>query len=118
MVKRSKIVAHQPKTLENPNTVDIKSATIEHPKTDHKLFKTIRQAEKVSQVSGAEKKSTSPWYSHRKKGKIFWTKKMQKVTKNNYTFTEVMQILIMLKFWNCLILNNNLRLLDSQLKMN
>ena len=71
MVKRSKIVAHQPKTLENPNTVGIKSATIEHPKTDHKLFKTTRQAEKVSQVSGSEKKSTSPLYSHRKKVKIF-----------------------------------------------
>ena len=48
LVKRSKIITQQTKTFENRNVVDIKSVTIEHPKTFHKLSKTIRQAEKVS----------------------------------------------------------------------
>ena len=49
-VNQSKIIIQQPKTFENPNIVDIKSVIIEHPKTSHKLPKTIRQAAKVSQV--------------------------------------------------------------------
>ena len=40
-VKQSKVIPYQPKTFENPNTVDIKSIIIEHPKTSHKLSKTI-----------------------------------------------------------------------------
>ena len=46
-VKQSEIITYQPKTFENPNIVDIKSVITEHPKTSHKLSKTIRQAEKV-----------------------------------------------------------------------
>ena len=46
-VKQSEIITYQPKTFENPNIVDIKSVIIEHPKTSHKLSKSIRQAEKV-----------------------------------------------------------------------
>ena len=42
----------------------------EHPKTSHKLSKTIRQAEKVS--------SGSSLYSDTKKGEIFWVKKYKK----------------------------------------
>ena len=34
-LKRSEIIIHQPKTFENPNIVDIKSATTEHSKTLH-----------------------------------------------------------------------------------
>ena len=45
-----------------------KLVIIEHPKTSHKLTKTIRQAEKIR----------SPLYSKTKKVKIFWMKKMQK----------------------------------------
>ena len=41
------MIIYQPKTLENPNIVDIKSVIIAHPKTLHKLSKTIKQAEKV-----------------------------------------------------------------------
>ena len=33
---------------------DIKSAIIDHPKTSHKLSKTIRQAENVSQVGSGK----------------------------------------------------------------
>ena len=40
--------------IENPNIFDIKSVTIEHPKTLHELFETIRQAEKVSQVGSGK----------------------------------------------------------------
>ena len=41
-VKQSKIIAYQPKSFENPKNVDIKSIITEHPKTSHKLCKTIR----------------------------------------------------------------------------
>ena len=50
-VKQSEIITYQPKTFENPNIADIKSVITKHPKTSHKLFKTIRQAEKVGSNS-------------------------------------------------------------------
>ena len=49
-MKRSKIFTQPLKTLENPNIIDIESGTIEHPKTSHKLFETIRQSKKISKV--------------------------------------------------------------------
>ena len=63
-------ITHQPKSIESPNVVDIKSIAIEHPKTSHKLSSTIRQAEKVSHV-GSGKSSNSHLYSETKKVKIF-----------------------------------------------
>ena len=36
----SEIITYQPKTFENPNTVDIKLVITEHSKTSHKLSKT------------------------------------------------------------------------------
>ena len=72
-VKQSKIIPYQPKTFENPNTVDIKSVITEHPKTSHKLPKTIRQTEKVD--------SNSPLYSDTKSEKFLNEKKC----KNNKT---------------------------------
>ena len=50
-VKQSEIITSLPKTFENPNTVDIKSVVTEHPKTSHKLSKTVRQAKKVGSNS-------------------------------------------------------------------
>ena len=44
LVKQSEIITYQPKVFD---TVYIKSVITEHPKTSHKLSKTIRQAEKV-----------------------------------------------------------------------
>ena len=41
-VKQLKIIIQQQKTFENPNIVDTKTVFIEHPKTSHKLSKTIR----------------------------------------------------------------------------
>ena len=55
MVKRSKIITQQPKTIENPSIIDIKSVTVEDPKTSHILSKNIKQTRKVSQVTGLEK---------------------------------------------------------------
>ena len=52
IVKQSEIISYQPKPFENPNIT-------EHPKTSHKLFKTIRQAGKVG--------SNNSLYSDRKK---------------------------------------------------
>ena len=51
---------YQLKTLENPNTVDIKSVITKHPKNSYKFSKTIRQGEKVG--------SNSSLYSDTKKG--------------------------------------------------
>ena len=62
-VKQSRIITYQPKNFENPNIIDIKSVITEHPKTSYKLFKTIRQAEKVS--------FNSSLYNDTKKKKIF-----------------------------------------------
>ena len=56
--KRAKIITHQPKSIESPNVVDIKSFTIEHPETSHKLPKTIRRGKNVFQVVGAGENSS------------------------------------------------------------
>ena len=61
-VKQLKIITQQTKNLGKPNIFDIKSVIIEHPKVSNKLFKTIRRAEKVSQVG-----SNSSFYSDTKK---------------------------------------------------
>ena len=71
LVKWWKIIAQQPKAFENANIVNIKSVTIEHPKTSCKLSKTIKQAEKISQVSVAGKNSDSPLYSETEKKNFF-----------------------------------------------
>ena len=67
LVKPSKIIFHQTKTLEYSNIVDIKSAVIEHLKTSHKLSRTMKQIGKVFQVSAAEKDSDSSLYTQTKK---------------------------------------------------
>ena len=54
LVKQSKIIIQQLKAIENPNTFYIKSVIIEHPKTSHKLSKTIRQAENIFQVASGK----------------------------------------------------------------
>ena len=60
LVKRSKIMTQQLKTIENSNIADIKSFTIEHPKPSRKLSKTIRQTEKVPNAD-AVKTSYTPF---------------------------------------------------------
>ena len=45
----------QPKTMENPDSVVIKPAIIERPKTSHQLFKVVRKTEELSDVSWVEK---------------------------------------------------------------
>ena len=74
IVKLSKIITQQPKTIENPNIVDIKPVTIEHTKTSCKLSKTVRQAKTFSQAGGACKNSTSPLYSETTKTEFFLMK--------------------------------------------
>ena len=70
---------------ENLNIVDIKLAIIEHPKTSHKLSKTIRQVEKVSKEIDVNQRSTSPLYSTTKKWKMFeW--KNAKLTKRSHAY--------------------------------
>ena len=62
--KNTKLVGQSEITITNnySTTVDIKSVTIEHPKTSHKLSKAIRQGEKKS-YAGPCKSSNSPLYS-------------------------------------------------------
>ena len=59
LIKGPKIIFQKPKTLEKPNILDIKPVIMKHPKTSRKLFKTIKQVEKVSQVVCAGRKSDS-----------------------------------------------------------
>ena len=80
MVKGSEIVTYQRNTTEKPNVVCIKLVTIEHPKTSRKLFKPIKQAEKVSQV-GFGRTSNSPLYRKTKKSKNILHEKNAKITK-------------------------------------
>ena len=73
-----KISFQQPNTLEN----FIKSAAIEHRKSSQKLSKTLKQAEKVFQLNGADKNTTSPLYSETKKNLL--DKKDAKITKKSH----------------------------------
>ena len=75
LVKRSKVIVQQPKTTEDPNTVDIKSVIVTHPKTSHRLFKTVKNAQRV----GAD----SFLYSETKKENIL-NEKYIKITKQSY----------------------------------
>ena len=63
LIRRSKTTIKnnysKSKTFKNPNTVDVKSATIEHSETSYKLSRSIRQAKRVSQV-GSGKIYNSP----------------------------------------------------------
>ena len=40
------LITQQPKPIENPNSIDIKSVTIEHPKTYLKFSKAIKHMKK------------------------------------------------------------------------
>ena len=55
MVKQSRIITQQPKFIENSNIINLKSATVEHLKTSHKLSRIVRQAKKVSQKNWFKK---------------------------------------------------------------
>ena len=71
MVKRSTRIIQQPKTIENPDIIDIEAVTIEYPKTSCKLSETIRHYTKTSQGGGAGKVSASPLYSEATKTDSF-----------------------------------------------
>ena len=70
----------QPKYLENSN-IDIKSVTIEYPKTFHKFSKTIKHGKKVSQVVGAGRNFNSTLYSEITKREDFFHEKKKKMQK-------------------------------------
>ena len=72
-IKQSEIIIYHSKMFENLNTVDIKSIITENRKLSHKLFKTIRQAEKVV--------SNNSLYGDTKKVKFFSGRKKCKNTK-------------------------------------
>lgn len=46
-MKQSKIITHQPKSTESPNVVDIRSVTLENPRTSPNLSITIGQGKKI-----------------------------------------------------------------------
>ena len=64
----------------------MKSDTIKHSKTSHKLSKTVRQGEKSSQVVGPGKNSFIPLYSDTKKNGKFLVEKNGKITKEFYAY--------------------------------
>ena len=66
-----KKMALQPKTRENPNIVDVRSAIIEHLKIFHKLFRTTKQIEKVFGIGGAD----NALYSEAKKSENFFNER-------------------------------------------
>lgn len=75
--------------MENPNTIDIKSVTMERPKTFHNLCKTIRQTKKILQVGSTSKNSTSPLCSETTKPEnLFDETKTMKGT-NNETISRL-----------------------------
>ena len=49
--KQPEMITYQTKSFQNPNTIDIKSVITEHPKTSHKLSRTIRKGEKLNSIS-------------------------------------------------------------------
>ena len=61
------MITYQPKTFENPNTVDIKPNITERPRFSHNLSNIIREVEKVG--------SNISLYSDAKKLKFFERKK-------------------------------------------
>ena len=73
--KLSKITAWQPKTTENSNIVDIKSSIIKYPEISYKLCRTIKQAEKVSQICSAD----SLLFSETKRGMFLEWKKVKTI---------------------------------------
>ena len=79
----------QPKYLENSN-IDIKSVTIEYPKTFHKFSKTIKHGKKVSQVVGAGRNFNSTLYSEITKREDFFHEKKKKknaeMTKQSHAY--------------------------------
>ena len=64
-VRKLEIITYQPKTFD---IADVESAITEHPKSSHKLSKTVRKGEKVG--------SNSCLYSDTKKVKILWMNKI------------------------------------------
>ena len=67
--------------MKTQNILDIKSVIIKHPKTSHKLSKTIRQTEKVCKVG-----SNSSLYSDTKKRENFLNEENVKITKRAHAF--------------------------------
>ena len=86
-VKQLEILTYQPRTFQNPEIVDKKSAIREYRKTSYKLSKTIRQAKKLN--------SNSSLYSDTKR-ENFLNEKNAKITKQEHAF-KGMQVLILLK---------------------
>ena len=72
-VKNSETITYQPKIFQNPNIVDLKSVITEHPKTAHKLSKTVRNGEKED--------SNSSLYTDMKKSEKFLNEKNLIITK-------------------------------------
>ena len=65
------MITQQPKSLESPNIIGIKSVTVEHPKTSNKLSKTIRQ----SKVADAGNNFATPLYCETTKRENILVKK-------------------------------------------
>ena len=77
---RSKIITQQPKPIESPKIIDIKSVTIEHPKTSYRLSKTLRQAKRSVQAEIL----IALYVVKQQNVKMLWKKKNAKITKRSH----------------------------------
>ena len=78
--------------------IKLKSVNIEHPKTSYKLTKTIKQAEKVSEINSSGKNFNSPLYSDTTKCVNCFGKKKQNY-QNDLMLIKFIQVLVMSIFW-------------------
>ena len=98
----------QPKTYEEPNPIDIKSVITEHPKSLHKLSKSLRQAGKVD--------SNSPLCSDIKKTEMSLKEKNVKIRKQEHAFKGLADT-YNIEILNYFDMNYNLKILNLQLKV-
>ena len=81
-VKQSKTIIKEPELRKTNKIIELKQVNIEHPEYSHKLTKTIKETEKVSEIVSPGKKINNPLYSDTtKRGKVFEKKK--KLTKRS-----------------------------------
>ena len=59
---------------------------MKHPKTSHRLSKTIGQIKKVSQVAGARKNSTNSYTEMIKPENVIYEKKNAKIMKRHHVY--------------------------------
>ena len=90
-MKRSKIITQQPRLIENSTIIDLKSITMEHPNTSHKLCKLIRQPKKIA----SSKNSPNPLYGKSEKGEKIFDETNAKIMKRSHAYASTYNLEIL-----------------------